>query len=212
MNAPQDFADAFGHCPLIAILRGIEPKNAEAVGDVLVEAGFTLIEVPLNSPEPFKSIEMLAKRLGSKAVIGAGTVLTPQDVQSVKSAGGRMVVSPNTDPGVIEATVASEMASLPGYATVSEAFTAISAGAHVLKLFPAEGTNPAALKAQLAVIPKSSPIAVVGGISEQSFGPWLAAGAQGFGLGSALYKPGSTSASVGETARRMQDAFRRARG
>ncbi len=208
MNAPSDFADAFARCPLVAILRGIEPKDAGAVGEVLVEAGFTLIEVPLNSPDPFHSLELLVRRIGSKAVVGAGTVLRAAEVTAVKSAGGRMVVSPNTDRAVIQATAAAGMASLPGYATVSEAFSAIAAGAHVLKLFPAEASNPSALKAQLAVLPKSAPIAVVGGISEQSFAPWLAAGAAGFGLGSAVYKPKSTAAQVAESARRMVDAFK----
>lgn len=211
MKAPSDFADAFARCPLVAILRGIEPRDAAAVGDVLVAAGFTLIEVPLNSPQPLQSLELLARRLGSHAVIGAGTVLRAAEVTEIQSAGGRMVVSPNTDRAVIEATAAAGLASLPGYATVSEAFTALAAGAHVLKLFPAEGSNPGALKAQLAVLPKSAPIAAVGGISEQSFGPWLAAGATGFGLGSALYKPKSTAAQVAERARALMAAFRLAR-
>ncbi len=128
MNGPEDFSNAFSRCPLVAILRGIEPAEAAPIGDALVEAGFTLIEVPLNSPEPFESMEILARRIGAGVLVGAGTVLRPAQVRLVQEAGGRMVVSPNVDRAVIEATAAAGLASLPGYATVSEAFTAIDAG------------------------------------------------------------------------------------
>jgi len=162
MNGPADFEEAFARCPLVAILRGISPSEAAPVGDALVEAGFALIEVPLNSPDPLESIAILAKRLGSRAVVGAGTVLDVAQVRAVQSAGGRLIVSPNMNTAVIGASVAAGLVSLPGYATVTEAFAAIGAGAHVLKLFPAEATTPAALRAQVAVIPASTPIIVVG--------------------------------------------------
>lgn len=208
MKAPEDFAKAFAACPLIAILRGLEPKDAPAVGDALVEAGFTLIEVPLNSPDPFKSIEILARRIGTTAVVGAGTVLRASEVASVTAAGGRLIVSPNVERTVIEATVAAGLASLPGYFTVTEACAALAAGAHVLKLFPAEGANPAALKAQLAVLPASAPIAVVGGINAGNFEPWLKAGATGFGLGSSLYQPRASAVAVAQGAAQLLNAFR----
>jgi 2-dehydro-3-deoxyphosphogalactonate aldolase len=203
MNGAKEFAAAFARCPLVAILRGIKPEEAAAIGEVLAEAGFMLIEVPLNSPEPLRSIEILAKRLDASVVVGAGTVLQPAQVSAVQSAGGRIVVSPNVNAAVIKASVAAGMASLPGYATVSEAFSAIDAGAHALKLFPAEAVTPAALKAQLAVLPSSTPIVVVGGIDEESFAPWTAAGASGFGLGSALYKPQAPVTAVAAAAQRM---------
>ena len=208
MKAPEDFAGAFAACPLIAILRGIEPKDAPAVGEVLVEAGFTLVEVPLNSPEPLKSIEVLARRIGTRAVVGAGTVLRAHDVRSVKAAGGRLIVSPNVERTVIEASVAAGLASLPGYFTVSEAFAALDAGAHVLKLFPADALSPAALQAQRAVLPSTIPIAVVGGINAGNIEPWLKSGATGFGLGSSLYKPGSPAAEVAHAAAQLMSAFR----
>lgn len=208
MNGPEDFSNAFSRCPLVAILRGIEPAEAAPIGDALVEAGFTLIEVPLNSPEPFESMEILARRIGAGVLVGAGTVLRPAQVRLVQEAGGRMVVSPNVDRAVIEATAAAGLASLPGYATVSEAFTAIDAGAHALKLFPAEATTPAALKAQLAVLPAFIPIVIVGGINAENFEPWIEVGASGFGLGSALYKPKAPAATVAAAARRMVGAIR----
>jgi 2-dehydro-3-deoxyphosphogalactonate aldolase len=211
MNGPADFEEAFARCPLVAILRGISPSEAAPVGDALVEAGFALIEVPLNSPDPLESIAILAKRLGSRAVVGAGTVLDVAQVSAVQSAGGRLIVSPNMNTAVIGASVAAGLVSLPGYATVTEAFAAIGAGAHVLKLFPAEATTPAALRAQLAVIPASTPIIVVGGINVATFGPWGEAGASGFGLGSALYRPRVPASEIAETASRMVAAWK-ARG
>lgn len=202
-----DFAAAFAALPLIAILRGIRPDEAEPVGAALVSAGFTLIEVPLNSPDPFDSIARLAKACGDAAMIGAGTVLTTADVAHVRDAGGRMVISPNTNTAVIEATVAAGMASLPGYFTPSEAFAAIHAGASALKLFPAEAASPAVLKAQRAVLPKAVPVLAVGGITPDGMAPWQAAGADGFGLGSAIYRPGMTAKDVGDAARRFVAAW-----
>jgi 2-dehydro-3-deoxyphosphogalactonate aldolase len=208
MNGPADFRAAFARCPLVAILRGIGPSEAASVGDALADAGFTLIEVPLNSPEPFKSIAILAKQLGSRAVVGAGTVLHASEVSSVQAAGGRMIVSPNVNTDVIKASSAAGLASLPGYATATEAFAAIDAGAHALKLFPAEAATPAVLRAQLAVIPASIPILVVGGINAASFRPWAEAGASGFGLGSALYRPAISAADIAARARAMVAAWK----
>ena len=199
-----DFATAFAALPLIAILRGIRPDEIEPVGAALVSAGFTLIEVPLNSPDPFDSIARLAKACGDATMVGAGTVLTTADVARVRDAGGRMVISPNTNTAVIEATVAAGMASLPGYFTPSEAFAAIQAGASALKLFPAEAASPAVLKAQRAVLPKAVPVLAVGGITPEGMAPWRAAG---FGLGSAIYKPGMTAKDVGNAARRFVAAW-----
>jgi 2-dehydro-3-deoxyphosphogalactonate aldolase len=203
MNGPADFREAFARCPLVAILRGITPSEAFPVGDALVEAGFTLIEVPLNSPQPLESIAILAKRLGSRAVVGAGTVLHAAQVSEVQAAGGRMIISPNVNTSVIKASSAAGLASLPGYATATEAFAAIEAGAHALKLFPAEAVAPAVLRAQLAVIPASIPILVVGGINVESFKPWVEAGASGFGLGSALYRPRLSVGEIAKAANRM---------
>ena len=194
--APADFTAAFAHCPLVAILRGIAPGEVEAVGEALVEAGFTLIEVPLNSPQPLESIARLARRLEGRALVGAGIVLDVGQVTAVARAGGRLVVSPNTDVAVIGATVEAGLASLPGYFTPSEAFAAIGAGAHALKLFPAEAASPAVLRAQSAVLPAAVPKLAVGGILPESMAGWIAAGARGFGLGSALYRPGMDAAEV----------------
>jgi 2-dehydro-3-deoxyphosphogalactonate aldolase len=208
MNGPADFEEAFTRCPLVAILRGITPSEAASVGDALVDAGFALIEVPLNSPDPLQSIAILAGRLGPRAVVGAGTVLQVAQVNAVQSAGGRLIVSPNTNTAVIRSSAAANLASLPGYATVTEAFEAIAAGAHALKLFPAEATTPAALRAQRAVIPASMPILVVGGINVESFKPWTQAGASGFGVGSALYHPGRPAGEIAEAASRMIAGWR----
>jgi len=177
-------------CPLVAILRGIKPEEAEAVGERLCEAGIRIIEVPLNSPDPLKSIERLASRLGDGALVGAGTVLATDQIAQVKDAGGRIIVSPCTDAAVIEATVAAGLVSCPGYFTPSEAFVALNAGAHMLKLFPAEAASPAVVKAQLAVLPPDTPLLVVGGITPAAMAGYLEAGATGFGLGSGLYAPG----------------------
>ena len=207
----MDFAPAFAACPLVAILRGVRPGEVEAIGGVLVEAGFTLIEVPLNSPDPFTSIAALAKRHGDRAMIGAGTVLTVEDVARVQDAGGRMIISPNTNPDVIRATAAKGMASLPGYFTPSEGLAALAAGATALKLFPAEAASPGVLKAQRAVLPKDVPMLIVGGVAPDTMTPWLAAGANGFGLGSALYKVGDDAAKVGAAAKAFVAAINAAR-
>lgn len=203
-----DFTAAFAALPLVAILRGVEPHEVAGIGEALVEAGFTLIEVPLNSPDPFASIEILAQALGDRAMIGAGTVLTTGDVARVADAGGRMIISPNTNVEVIAETARRGMASLPGYFTPSEAFAAIEVGATALKLFPAEAASPQVLKAQRAVLPKDVPVLAVGGVGPETMAPWRAAGADGFGLGSALYKRGATAAGVAAAARAFVTAWR----
>ncbi len=204
-----DFSDAFSQLPLVAILRGIRPDEVEAAADALVEAGFRLIEVPLNSPDPLLSIERLARRVGDAAIVGAGTVLTVDQVTQVQDAGGAMVVSPNTDIAVIAETAKRGMVSLPGYFTPSEAFAALAAGASGLKLFPAEAATPAVVKAQRAVLPKNVPLLVVGGITPTNMEPWRQAGADGFGLGSALYRIGATTEEIAASARAFAQGWAR---
>lgn len=183
-------------CPLVAIIRGVTPDEAEAIGDAIYEGGIRIIEVPLNSPEPLKSIERIAAKLDERVLVGAGTVLNPADVQRVRDAGGRIIVSPDTNVEVIAATASAGLVASPGYFTPSEAFAAVRAGATALKLFPAEAASPAVLKAQLAVLPKEVPVLPVGGIKPDSMRPWLEAGASGFGLGGGLYKPGQSPAET----------------
>jgi 2-dehydro-3-deoxyphosphogalactonate aldolase len=188
-------------CPLIAILRGVRPDEAEVVADAAYEGGIRIIEVPLNSPEPLKSIELLARRFGERALVGAGTVLDPADVERVRDAGGRLIVSPDTNAEVVSATAAAGMVSCPAFFTPSEAFLALRSGATALKLFPAEAATPAVLKAHLAVLPKGVIVLIVGGIKPDNMLPWLDAGATGFGLGSGLYKPGQSAADTLDKAR-----------
>lgn len=195
------FQQHFAACPLVAIIRGVTPDEAEAVGEALYEAGIRIIEVPLNSPDPLNSIERLAKSLGECTLVGAGTVLETRQVAEVKAAGGQLIVSPNTNTDVIAASVAAGLASCPGYFTPSEAFTALAAGAHALKLFPAEAATPAVVKAQRAVLPKDVPLLVVGSVKPDMMARWLEAGANGFGLGSGVFRPGNTTAEVLANAR-----------
>lgn len=202
------FDAAFAQCPLIAILRGVKPDEVEAIGDALVDAGFTLVEVPLNSPDPLDSIARLARRLGGRAMVGAGTVLREADVAAVADAGGTLIISPNANPRVIAASASRGLVSLPGIATPTEAFTALEAGATALKLFPAEASFPMVLKAMHAVLPAGTRILPVGGIAPDNMQPWRKAGAAGFGLGSALYKPTFTAEQVGERAASFIRALR----
>jgi 2-dehydro-3-deoxyphosphogalactonate aldolase len=201
-------ARAVAELPLVAILRGLRPAEAEAVGGALVEAGFRILEVPLNSPEPFASIRLLADRFGSGTLVGAGTVIDPADVARLGDAGGWLVVMPHNDPVVIAAAKAAGMACLPGVATPSEAFAALRAGADALKLFPAETLGQASVKAWRAVLPPGVLLLPVGGITPDNMAPWVAAGAAGFGLGTALYRPGATAAEVTAAARRFAAAWR----
>ncbi|MEP7008547.1 MAG: 2-dehydro-3-deoxy-6-phosphogalactonate aldolase [Sphingomonas bacterium] len=208
MRLKSDFVAAMARCPLVAILRGVRPEEIEGVADALVEAGFSMIEIPLNSPDPLTSIARIAKRYGDDVLIGAGTVLSVEQVEAVRGAGGQIIVSPNTNVAVIAASAAAGLVSLPGYATPSEAFAAIAAGASGLKLFPAEAATPAVLRAQRAVLPADMAVLVVGGITPETMAPWLGSGAQGFGLGSALYRLGDGPAIVGERARHFIEALK----
>ena len=201
MTHRETFDAAFARCPLVAILRGVTPHEVEAIGEALVEAGFTIIEVPMNSPQPLDSIARLAKALAGRAVIGAGTVLRVEDVDAVGAAGGTLIISPNANTAVIAAAAARGFVAMPGIATPTEAFAALEAGAAALKLFPAEAASPTVLKAMRAVLPKDTRVLPVGGVSADGMGPWLAVGAAGFGLGSALYAPGMTAADVGARAK-----------
>lgn len=196
MSARELLHRYLDECPLIAIIRGVTPSEAEDIGHAIFDGGIRIIEVPLNSPDPLASIERLAKKLGDDVLVGAGTVLDPVDVGRVWDAGGRIIVSPDSNLDVIAATAAIGLVSSPGYFTPTEAFSAIEAGATALKLFPAEAASPAVLKAQLAVLPKDVPILIVGGIQPDNMRPWLDAGASGFGLGGGLYKAGQSAADT----------------
>jgi len=196
-----------GRLPLVAILRGLEPERAAQVGEALVEVGFDIIEVPLNSPEPLVSIAALVEALGHRALIGAGTVLAEAEVDALAAIGAQLVVSPNCNPAVIRRSVAHEMVSLPGVLTPTEMFAAIDAGASGLKIFPAEIVGPAGLKAVRAVLPRQVPVLAVGGISAANMGDYLAAGAAGFGIGGALFMPGKPLAAIAADARTIVTAF-----
>ena len=196
----EAFGDWLKRWPLLAILRGIRPGEALDIGTMLVETGFTIIEVPLNSPEPFASIVRLAKRLGDRVLVGAGTVTDWEQVTKIADAGGRVIVMPHADERVIEAAKRRNLFVVPGFATPTEAFRMINAGADAIKLFPAEANPPKVLKSLRAVLPKEIPILPVGGITPQNMTDYWVAGADGFGLGSALYKPGMTVEQVAQSA------------
>jgi 2-dehydro-3-deoxyphosphogalactonate aldolase len=209
VNARELFDGYFGQCPLIAIIRGVTPGEAVEIGHALFEGGIRIVEVPLNSPDPLASISAIADSLGDQALVGAGTVLTPEDVRRVHDSGGRIVVSPNMNPAVIRATVEAGMVSSPGIFTPSEAFAALEAGAHTLKLFPAEAASPKVMKSMRAVLPKEVPFLVVGGVTPESVPGWMDAGADGFGLGGGLYKPGQSPQETVQKARAYVEAVRR---
>lgn len=204
----EALAQAMTQLPLIAILRGLTPAEAPATGQALVDSGFALIEVPLNSPQPLQSIATLTQ-LFPQTLIGAGTVLNMQQVKDVHAAGGRLVVSPNFNPAVVAQALALGMVVLPGVATPTEAFAALDAGAHGLKLFPAEMISPATVKALRAVLPKDAALMPVGGITPDNMAVYRAAGATGFGLGSALYAPGCSAQEVRNKAQLFVQAFGR---
>ena len=204
-NPAHTLAQAMAQLPLIAILRGLTPAEAPAIGEALVSSGFAIIEVPLNSPEPLHSITALTQQF-PQTLIGAGTVLNAQQVKDVHAAGGRLVVAPNFNPAVVAQALALKMVVLPGVATPTEAFAALDAGAHGLKLCPAEMISPVTVKALRAVLPKSAALMPVGGITPDNMAAYRTAGASGFGLGSALYAPGRSAAQVQE----MAQAFVRA--
>lgn len=194
--------------PLVAILRGLRPDEAVAIGEAIVGAGFVCLEVPLNSPEPLESIRRLRQALDGRALIGAGTVLTAAAARDVADAGGQIIISPNTNPEVIRAARAMGLLSMPGFFTPSEAFSALDAGADVLKLFPAEVAGPAGLKAVRAVLPVGTRVYAVGGVDPDGVAGWRKAGASGFGIGSALFKPGVSPEQAGASAAAFVAAWR----
>jgi 2-dehydro-3-deoxyphosphogalactonate aldolase len=193
--------------PLIAILRGLRPAEAIPIGETLIDAGFVVIEVPLNSPEPLVSIGQLAAAFGDRALIGAGTVLTTEQIDQVAGAGGRLLVMPHGGPALIRAAKTRGLLCVPGVATPTEAFAALDAGADALKLFPAEALPPQAVRAWRAVLPKHVWLLPVGGIAPATMASYLAAGANGFGLGSALYRAGMSAPEVASSARAFADAY-----
>lgn len=193
--------------PLIAILRGVTPPEAADIALALTDAGITMIETPLNSPDPLDSIRVMRAAVGHRAQIGAGTVLSAAQAEAVAAAGGQFVVSPNTDAAVIARTKALGMASWPGAFTATECFAALAAGADGIKIFPASVMGPDGIKALCAVLPAAAPVYAVGGAGADTFAAYLKAGADGFGLGSNLYKPGDSAAAVGEQARALVGAY-----
>lgn len=193
--------------PLIAILRGLTPDEAVAVGEAIVATGFRCLEVPLNSPDPLESIRRLREALDGRALVGAGTVLTVAAAREVAQAGGQLIISPNTNTDVIRETKALGLLSLPGFFTPSEAFAALDAGADALKLFPAEVAGTKGLKAVRAVLPSTTRVYPVGGVDPDSMSQWLAAGASGFGIGSAVFKPGQSPEQVGRNAAAFVSAW-----
>jgi len=203
------FKQALASNGLIAILRGVRPEEVVGIGEVLYAEGFRVIEVPLNSPEPYRSIRALRDSLPADCVIGAGTVLSAEQVQQVKAAGGQLIVMPHSDPAVLQAAKAAGLWLAPGVATPTEAFAALAAGADVLKLFPAEMIGTAVVKALLAVLPTGTALVPVGGISPDNMQAFVAAGVKGFGLGSGLYRPGLSAAEVATRAAAYVAAWRR---
>jgi len=202
--------DLLAELPLVAILRGVTPGRIAGVAAALFDAGIRAIEVPLNSPEPFKSIEILARAYGDRCLTGAGTVLTEAQVDQLADTGGTLLVTPNTNPGVIARGVARGLTVMPGFYTPSEGFAAVAAGAKTLKLFPASSGGIAHLQAMLAVLPKTVPVYAVGGVGAGNMSEWRKAGAAGFGLGSELFKPDFSDDEIAVRARKCVAAFKAA--
>jgi 2-dehydro-3-deoxyphosphogalactonate aldolase len=207
MTLMEQWQDALKTLPLVAILRGLRPAEALGVGEVLVQAGFRIVEVPLNSPDPFDSIKLLVQALGKRAIVGAGTVLTVADVETLHADGGQVCISPNANPDVIRRAKALGMISFPAFFTPTEAFSAIDAGADAIKLFPAELAGTTGLKAMKAVLPKNVPVFPVGGVNPENMGDFIDAGAAGFGIGSAVFKPGDTPEIVYKKAKAFVDGW-----
>jgi 2-dehydro-3-deoxyphosphogalactonate aldolase len=203
----HDFHARLTAMPVVAILRGITPDDIHGVVDALIESGITLIEVPLNSPDPFESIARMAKRYAGTALIGAGTVLSVADADKCHAAGSQLIVSPNMNADVIRAAVGHGMLSAPGCLTPTEAFAALDAGAHAVKLFPGDMLTPAIVKAMRAVLPKAATVLVVGGVTPATVPAFMQAGANGFGVGGSIYRPGMSAADVRENARAFVSAF-----
>ncbi|MDE2197674.1 MAG: 2-dehydro-3-deoxy-6-phosphogalactonate aldolase [Rhodospirillales bacterium] len=205
----MDLKDWLARCQLVAILRGVRPEECEAIGAALEDAGIVAIEVPLNSPDPLDSIARLAGRFGARLLIGAGTVMTPAQVAAIAEAGGRLIVTPHAAPAVVRAAKALGLLACPGFFTPAEAFAMLEAGADGLKLFPAEAGSPAMLRALRAVLPAGTPVLPVGGMDPATLPPWRDAGAAGFGIGSAIYRPGDRPASVHAKALALRAALAR---
>jgi 2-dehydro-3-deoxyphosphogalactonate aldolase len=206
------FEDAAKACGIVAILRGVTPDEVAGIGDALHDAGIRVVEVPLNSPEPFRSIATLAARFQNRMVVGAGTVLDVDSVDHVKSAGGQISVSPDCNPQVIARAIENGMVPLPGVFTPTEAFTAVRAGARHLKLFPAEAASPKTVKAWKAVLPRDVSVYAVGGVTPANMKEWADAGCAGFGIGSNIYKPGMSADDVSKAARDFVAAWKNLRG
>jgi 2-dehydro-3-deoxyphosphogalactonate aldolase len=200
--------EALAECPVVAIIRGVRPEEAVEVAGALHEAGVRAVETPLNSPEPFESIRRISEAFGGRMVCGAGTVLRPEDVDRVAAAGGRIIVAPNTQPAVIRRTLGLGLDPAPGFATASEAFTALEAGARHLKLFPAATYGPGHLAQLKAVLPATAVVWAVGGVGASAMADWWAAGARAFGIGSELYKSGRSVTEIRERAQRLVEAAR----
>jgi 2-dehydro-3-deoxyphosphogalactonate aldolase len=209
MTLLEDFHARLNAMPVVAILRGVRPDEVDGIAEAIIAAGVTIIEVPLNSPDPFASIERMAKRFVGRAIVGAGTVLSVADVERCATVGAQLVVSPNMRPDVIKATVAAGMLSAPGCLTPTEAFAALDAGAHAVKLFPGELVTPAVVKAMRAVLPKSATVLVVGGVTIENAAAFRAAGANGFGVGGSIYNAGTTATEAGANAAAFVAAFAR---
>jgi len=205
-----DFNAWLRKSPFIAILRGVKPEEVVDIGAALIDTGIRIIEVPMNSPEPLVSIKALAKEFGDKALIGAGTVIDPANVKRICQAGGQLIVAPHACADVVHKAKVLDMVAVPGFATPTEAFSMIHAGADGLKLFPAEAFSPAVVKSLRAVLPSTMPIIPVGGINADNMDPWFEAGAAGFGLGSSIYKPGFTPQKVAKRARAVMRVLQHA--